>query len=112
MDKGDAVFYPGIQPPGMAVNNPAKHVLTHDTHDTVMSANLGGIEAEMRLKADGSIEINTSNQPVIINCSIATINASESVAVVTPVCTVDCTTADITGTTSISLTAPKVNING
>jgi phage gp45-like len=80
MDKGDAVFYPGIQPPGMAVNNPAKHVHPHDTHDTVMFANLGGVEAEMRLKADGSIEINTSNQPVIINCSDATVNATDTIS--------------------------------
>lgn len=112
MDKGDAIFIPGIQPPGIAVNNPSKHVLPHDTGDTVMFHNIGGAECEVRLKVDGSAEITTSGMPVTINCSVATINASESVAVVAPVCTVDCTTADITGTTSISLTAPKVNING
>ncbi|WP_443698907.1 Gp138 family membrane-puncturing spike protein [Pseudomonas sp.] len=89
MDKGDAVFYPGIQPPGMAVNNPAKHVLTHDTHDTVMFTNLGGVEAEMRLKANGSIEINTSNQPVTINCSDATINAIDTISLNAPAMTVD-----------------------
>jgi len=79
MDKGDAIFLPGIQPPGVAVNNPAKHVLTHDTKDTVLFQNLGGVECEVRLKVDGSIEINTSNQPVVINCSDATINASNSI---------------------------------
>lgn len=76
MDKGDAIFLPGIQPPGVAVNNPSKHVLTHSTKDTVVFQNLGGLESEVRLKADGSVEINTSNMPVIINCSDATINAS------------------------------------
>jgi len=89
MDKGDAVFYPGIQPPGSAVNNPAKHVLTHSTEDTVIFANLGAAEAEVRLKADGSIEINTSNMPVTINCSVANINASQEVNLTTPVFNVD-----------------------
>lgn len=79
MDKSDAIFLPGIQPPGVAVNNPAKHVLTHDTKDVVVFANLGGAESEVRLKSDGSIEINTSNQPVVINCSDATVNASSSI---------------------------------
>lgn len=89
MDKGDAVFYPGIQPPGSAVNNPAKHVLPHNTNDTVMFANLGATEVEVRLKADGSVEINTSNQPVTINCSEATVNASQSINLNSPQMTVD-----------------------
>jgi len=79
MDKGDAIFLPGIQPPSMAVNNPGKHVLTHDTRDTVMFANLGSAECEVRLKADGSIEVTTSNQNVTINCSNAIVNANESI---------------------------------
>lgn len=89
MDKGDAIFLPGIQPPGVAVNNPAKHVLMHDTRDTVIFGNLGGAEAEVRIKADGSIEINTSNQPVIINCSDATVNASASINLNAQTMTVD-----------------------
>lgn len=89
MDKSDAIFLPGIQPPGVAVNNPAKHILAHDTKDTVLFANLGGVESEVRLKVDGSVEINTSNQPVIINCSQATINASESINLNTPSMIVD-----------------------
>lgn len=91
MDKGDAMFIPGIQPPGMAVNNPAKHVLTHDTKDTVMFGNLGGAEAEVRIKADGSVEINTSNQPVVINCSDATVNATDSINLNAVNLTVDAT---------------------
>ena len=63
MDKGDAIFLPGIQPPGVAVNNPAKHVLTHDTRDTVIFANLGGAESEVRLKVDGSCLLYTSPSP-------------------------------------------------
>lgn len=89
MSASDAMFYPGIQPPGSAVNNPAKHVLAHNTADVVVFQNLGGVEAEVRIKADGSIEINTSNQPVTINCSNATVNASQSVNVNSPQMTVD-----------------------
>lgn len=89
MDKSDAIFFPGIQPPGVAVNNPGKHILAHNTQDTVMFANLGGAENEVRLKADGSVEINTSNQPVIINCSDATVNASTSINLNAPAMTVD-----------------------
>lgn len=84
MDKGDAIFVPGIQPTGSAVNNPAKHSLAHNTSDAVLFQNLGGVESEVRLKSDGSIEINTSNKPVVINCSVATINALEEVNINTP----------------------------
>lgn len=89
MDKGDAMFIPGIQPPGVAVNNPAKHILAHDTNDAVLFQNLGGVESEVRLKSDGSIEINTSNQPVTINCSDATVNASNSINLNAQTMTVD-----------------------
>lgn len=93
MDKSDAIFLPGIQPPGIAVNNPAKHVLSHDTKDTVLFGNLGGAEAEIRIKADGSIGITTSNMPVIINGSDITVNAATSLSFNTPNLTVD---ADVT----------------
>lgn len=89
MDKSDAIFLPGIQPPGIAVNNPAKHVLTHDTKDTVLFGNLGGAEAEIRIKADGSIGITTSNMPIIINGSDVTINAATSLNLNAPNATVD-----------------------
>jgi len=97
MDKSDAMFIPGLQPPGMAVNNPAKHVLTHSTSDTVLFQNLGGVESEVRLKADGSIEINTSNQPVTINCSVANINATEEINLSSPVMNVDVPATTWTG---------------
>lgn len=97
MDKGDAMFIPGIQPPGMAVNNPAKHILTHDTSDAVLFQNLGGVESEVRLKADGSIEVNTSNKPVTINCSDAIINASTSINLNTPSMIVDADTTQWIG---------------
>lgn len=93
MDKSDAIFLPGIQPPGIAVNNPAKHVLTHDTKDTVLFGNLGGAEAEIRIRADGSIGITTSNMPIVINGSDITINAATSLNFNTPNMVVD---ADVT----------------
>jgi len=89
MDKSDAIFLPGIQPPGIAVNNPAKHVLTHDTKDTVLFGNLGGAEAEIRIRADGSIGITTSNMPIIINGSDITINAATSLNFNSPTATFD-----------------------
>lgn len=90
MDKGDAMFYPGLQPPGSSINSPGKHVLAHNTADTVMFSNIGGNEAEVRIKADGSIEINTSQQPVTINCSEAIVNASTSIQLTSPAMIVDC----------------------
>ena len=89
MATSDATFYPGIQPPGSSINSPSKHVLAHDTNDTVMFSNLGGVEAELRIKADGSIEINTSSMPVVVNCSVATINASEGINLNSPEMTID-----------------------
>lgn len=89
MDKGDAIFLPGIQPPGNAVNNPSKHVLPHNTKDTVIFANLGGAEAEVRIKADGSIGITTSNMPIIIEGSDVTVNAATSLNLNTPSLVVD-----------------------
>lgn len=89
MAASDAMFFPGIQPPGSAVNDPAKHVLPHNTSDVVMFGNLGGVEAEVRIKADGSIEINTSNQPVTINCSEANINATQAINLTSPQMTID-----------------------
>lgn len=89
MDKSDAIFLPGIQPPGVAVNNPAKHILVHDTKDTVLFGNLGGVEAEVRIKADGSIGITTSNMPIIIEGSDVTINAASSINLNAPSMIVD-----------------------
>jgi hypothetical protein len=90
MDKGDAVFIPGIQPPGIAVNNPAKHSFAHSTEDVVVFHNLGsGNEVEIRLKQDGKLVINTSQKPVEINCSDATVNASTSISLISPQMNVD-----------------------
>lgn len=102
MSASDAVFQPGIQPPGSAINNPSKHVLTHSTQDVVLFGNLGGAEAEVRIKADGSIEINTSNHPVTINCSVANVNATQEINLTSPLMNVDVDQTNWTG--AITLT--------
>ena len=89
MDKSDAIFIPGIMPPGESVNNPALHVWSHDPMDAVVWNNLGSdTECEVRLKADGSIKIST-RQPITVDCLKATVNATESIALNAPQMTVD-----------------------
>lgn len=116
MDKGDAIFIPGIQPPGVSVNSASKHVLTHDTKDTVMFSGVGGSEAEVRIKADGSIEINTSNKDVTINCSNAIINASEDIQLNAQTMTVDVPNTtwigNINHTGNYTLTGGQATYNG
>lgn len=80
-DKGDAVFYPGIQPPGMAVSNPAKHNFTHSTSDTVVFHNLGkSTETEVRLLKGGGVVINT-NQDVEANCANLNANVQQTTTI-------------------------------
>ena len=75
-DKGDAIFIPGIQPPQIAVNNPATRLWPHDTKDAVVVNNIGQTtECEVRLKANGDIQINTNNN-VEVNCDQATVTAN------------------------------------
>lgn len=111
-DKGDAMFIPGIQPPGESINNPSKRTWPHSTEDVVLVNNIGTAnECEVRLKPSGDVVINTL-QNVEVNCNNATVTAQENVDVICQNVTVDCDIADVTGTASISLTAPQVNING
>lgn len=111
-DKGDAMFIPGIQPPGESVNNPSKRTWTHSTEDVVLVNNIGTAnECEVRLKASGDVVVNTDFN-VEVKCNNATVTAQENVDVICQNVTVDCDIADVTGTASISLTAPQVNING
>ena len=92
-DKGDAMFIPGIQPPGVNVNNPSKRTWTHSTEDTVLVNNIGtGQECEVRLKASGDIVIST-NQNVEVNCNNATITAQSDI-------TMSCVNLDVTATTA------------
>lgn len=84
MDKGDAIFIPGIQPMGMAVNNPAKHIWEHSTQDAVIFNALGTAnECEVRLKPSGEILIRT-NQAINVECDTASVLADTSVTITTP----------------------------
>lgn len=82
MDKNDAIFLPGIQPPSITVNNPAKRVLTHDVYDAVMVNNIGtSTEVEVRLKPNGSIILNAPMNNVEVNCKNSVINATEGATI-------------------------------
>ena len=92
-DKGDAMFIPGIQPPGESVNNPSKRTWSHSTEDVVLVNNIGtGNECEVRLKPSGDIVINT-NQNVEVNCKNANVTATQDI-------TLDCVNLDVTATTA------------
>ena len=110
-DKRDCIAIPGIWPFSESINNPQVRVWQHDTGDVVVVNNIGSVENEVRLKKNGDVVINT-NQNVEVNCNNATITAQENVDVICQNVTVDCDIAAVTGTASISLTAPQVNING
>ena len=97
-DKGDAIFYPGLQPPGVSINNPAKRTWAHDTKDAVVVNNIGTpSEVEVRLKASGDVQVNTSRN-VIVNCDTAQIVASTSASINTPTLDIDAATTNWYGT--------------
>ncbi|MGL5013002.1 MAG: Gp138 family membrane-puncturing spike protein [Bacteroidales bacterium] len=92
-DKGDAMFIPGIQPPGMSVNNPEKRKWQHSTKDAVLVNNIGtGSECEVRLKPSGDVVINTDFN-VEVNCKNANITATQDI-------TLACVNLDVTATTA------------
>lgn len=92
-DKSDAIFFPGIQPPGVTIASPTKHVWPHSNGDVVVFNNVGsGTENEVRLKASGEVVINT-NQNVSVNCNNASITAQGEVAI-------DCSNFDLTADTA------------
>jgi len=97
MSASDAVFYPGIQPPGTSINNPSKRVLTHSPDDVVMFGNVGGAEAEVRIKSDGDIVITTSNKDVTVNCKTANVNFTEEFNIAGPTMNVDVPSINFTG---------------
>lgn len=92
-DKGDALFFPGIQPPGVSLSNPAKHIWQHSTDDVVVFNNIStGTENEVRLKSSGDVQVNT-NQNVFVVCNNATVTAQQNI-------TLDCTNFDVTASTA------------
>lgn len=103
-DKGDAMFIPGIQPPGVNVNNPNKRTWSHSTEDAVLVNNIGtGQECEVRLKSSGDIVVNT-NQNVEVNCNNATITAQSNVDVT-------CTNFSVDASDSFSVVAATASFN-
>lgn len=104
-DKSDALFYPGIQPPGVSVANPSKHVWPHSNNDVVVFNNLGsGTENEYRLKANGDVDIST-NQNVNVICQNATVTAQSNIDMTCETFSLDATTINMSATSaSISIT--------
>ena len=89
MDKGDAIFIPGLQPMSLAVNNPNKRLWEHDTRDAVLVNNIGTAnEVEVRLKSDGNLLIRT-NKDVSVECDNADVLANSSATITTPELTVN-----------------------
>ena len=104
MDKGDAVFIPGIQPPGVAVNNPQKRAWAHSTEDTVLVHNIGeSTETEIRLLAAGGIVINT-NMDAEVNCTNASITAQADIDM-------QCSNFILDASGNISITASTSDIS-
>ena len=88
-DKGDAIFYPGIQPPSVAINNPEKRFWEHSTDDVVVVNNIGTAEeAEVRIKPSGNVIINTKAK-VEVNCNEAQVIADTSLSLSTAELTVN-----------------------
>lgn len=97
MDKGDAMFVPGLQTSNSSANNPAKHTWSHSIEDTVMFCGLGtGNEAEMRIQPSGNILIRT-NQDVSVECDNASVVANTSASITTPELSIDATNCTWTG---------------
>lgn len=85
----DAVAIPSPWPSSLSPNNPAKRVWDHSTEDMVMVHNIGsGNECELRLKADGVIQIRTAQDIEVLGKNI-TLNASESLNFNSPTATFD-----------------------
>jgi hypothetical protein len=74
-DKRDAIAIPGLFPFSESVNSSAQRSLPHSTSDMVLAHNLGGAEVEIRLKADGSLNIKSPTS-VNVECPVANISAN------------------------------------
>lgn len=111
-DIRDCKAVPGSYPFSEAPNQPSKRSLPHDPMDVVLVHNIGsGNEVEVRLKANGDVEI-TSPTRVVVNCKDAEINAESSTAINTNSMTIDASDVTVssdsfvvnTGTYAISAT--------
>lgn len=83
-DKRDAIAIPGLFPFANAANKASNRSLPHNTADAVIAHNLGtGLEVEVRLKADGGVLIK-SPASVTVDCQSATVNCSTTLSVNAP----------------------------
>lgn len=96
MDKNDAMFIPGIQPEGISVNNPSRHVWDHSIEDTVMFNGLGANEAEVRIRPSGNILFRT-HQNISVECDNAEVIANSSASINTPELSINATNTLWTG---------------
>lgn len=119
MDSRDAIAIPGIVPFGKSLNNPAVRSWPHSTSDLVVSHNIAtGSEVELRMKPNGDLIINTE-QNVTVNCNTAAVNATQSISLTAPSMTVDVATTTWNGvitqtgnyTQSGTYTLNSININ-
>lgn len=103
-DKRDCVAMLSPFPFSESVNNPDKHVWSHDPNDVVLYHNLGTAEeTEIRLHRAGGVTINT-NQGV-------TVNAGEFVEVNTKDYTVNTETYTVMASGAVGIYGSRVDIN-
>lgn len=101
----DAIAIAGLFPRRKSINNPSKRTLDHDTRDMVVAHNIGTAnECEVRLKADGSIIINSPTK-VVVNTPETEINSETSV-------TVNTASATINADSSLEINSPTSTFNG
>jgi len=102
MDKGDAIFIPGLQPMSQAVNNPAKRIYPHDTNDAVLINNLGtSNEVVIQLKSSGDVLIKTAKD-VSVECDNASVLANSSASITTLELTIDAANTTWVGNNTIT----------
>ncbi|MGZ0715708.1 Gp138 family membrane-puncturing spike protein [Pseudomonas palleroniana] len=101
-DEMDAVFYPGLTPPGVMAQQFQSLKLPRDANDLTIIHNTGtGAEVNFTLKADGNVEINSQFTVKVIAKDIE-LNASNSVSINASSLKVNVTDTTWTGNTTIS----------
>ncbi|SOQ09180.1 Gp138 family membrane-puncturing spike protein [Pseudomonas syringae group genomosp. 3] len=101
-DEMDAVFYPGLAPPGVIAQQLQSLKLARDANDLTIIHNTGtGAETNVTLKADGNVEINSQFTVKVIAKDIE-LNASNSVSINASSLKVNVPTTTWTGNTTIT----------
>lgn len=101
-DAMDAVFYPGLAPPGAIAQQLQGLKLPRDANDLTIIHNTGtGAETNITLKADGNVEIN-SQFTVRVNAKDIELNADNSVSINASSLNVNVANTTWTGNNTIS----------